>query len=108
MSWEEFTMYIAMNRFRILPGKEDEFETLWRKRDSHLNEVEGFKSFNLIKGQANSDYTLYVSHSQWETENHFWNWTKSSAFKKAHKNAGKNNDIYMGHPQFEGFVVIDI
>ena len=33
-------MYIAMNRFRILPGKEDEFETLWRKRDSHLNEVE--------------------------------------------------------------------
>ena len=61
-------MYIAMNRFRILPGKEDEFETLWRKRDSHLNEVEGFKSFNLIKGQANSDYTLYVSHSQWESK----------------------------------------
>ena len=73
MSLEEFTMYIAMNRFRILPGKEKEFETLWKTRDSHLNEVEGFKNFNLIKGQVHNDHTLYISHSQWESETHFWN-----------------------------------
>jgi len=101
-------MYIAMNRFRILRGKEEEFEKLWKTRDSHLNEVEGFKNFNLIKGQINSDYTLYVSHSQWESETHFLNWTKSAAFRKAHKDAGKNQHIYLGHPKFEGFVVLDL
>ncbi len=97
-----------MNRFRILPSKEEEFITLWKNRDSHLNQVEGFKSFNLLKGKINSDYTLYVSHSKWESENHFLNWTKSSAFKKAHKNAGKNKHIYLGHPEFEGFVILDL
>ena len=101
-------MYIAMNRFRILSGREEEFVRLWKARDSHLNEVEGFKSFNMLKGKINSDYTLYVSHSQWESEKHLLNWTNSSAFKKAHKNAGKNKHIYHGHPEFEGFVVLDL
>ena len=35
-------MYIAMNRFKIVPGKEDEFEKVWRERDTHLSEVPGF------------------------------------------------------------------
>ena len=108
MNWKEYSMYIAMNRFRILPGKEEEFEKLWKTRDSHLNEVEGFKKFNLIRGKVNSDFTLYVSHSQWQSETHVQNWTKSLAFKEAHKNAGKNNHIYKGHPEFEGFVVLNL
>ena len=29
-------MFIAMNRFRIAPGKEDGFEEVWRRRDSLL------------------------------------------------------------------------
>ena len=32
-------MYIAMNRFKIYPGKENEFEKLWKERDSHLDGV---------------------------------------------------------------------
>ena len=44
-------MFIAMNRFKIIPGHEKEFEELWRKRETHLNGVKGFQSFNLIKGQ---------------------------------------------------------
>ena len=31
-------MYIAMNRFKIVPGKEDEFEKVWRERDTHLSD----------------------------------------------------------------------
>ena len=37
-------MYIAMNRFKIVPGKENEFEKVWRERDTHLSEVPGFKA----------------------------------------------------------------
>jgi len=41
-------MYIAMNRFRIAPGREEEFVDVWRQRESHLDEVAGFKEFHLL------------------------------------------------------------
>ena len=58
-------MYIAMNRFKIVKGKESEFENVWKNRETHLAEVPGFKNFNLVKGDANEDHTLYASHSIW-------------------------------------------
>ncbi len=99
-------MYIAMNRFKIIKGKEKIFEDIWKNRDSHLKNVTGFLNFHLIKGRANEDFTLYASHSTWNTENDFTNWTRSDSFRKAHKNAGEHSEIYVGHPIFEGFVVI--
>ena len=33
-------MYIAMNRFKIVLGREDDFENVWKNRDTHL---EGFE-----------------------------------------------------------------
>ena len=51
-----------MNRFKIVLGKEDEFETVWKNRDTHLDGVKGFKNFNLIKGDTNENYSLYSSH----------------------------------------------
>ena len=53
-------MYIAMNRFKIVLGKEKEFEEVWKNRDTHLNDVPGFKEFNLVKGETNDEYTLYA------------------------------------------------
>ena len=44
-------MYIAMNRFKITLGRENDFENIWKKRDTHLENVPGFKKFNLIKGK---------------------------------------------------------
>ena len=99
-------MYIAMNRFQIVTGKEKIFEQLWKNRETYLESVKGFKSFNLIKGAANETFTLYASHSTWSSKHAFTNWTKSEAFRKAHKNAGSNRNIYIGHPKFEGFEVI--
>ena len=58
-------MYIAMNRFQIVTGKEKIFEKLWKNRETYLESVKGFKSFNLIKGEANETFTLYASHSTW-------------------------------------------
>lgn len=95
-----------MNRFHIKLGFEKEFELIWTTRESHLQNVVGFKKFNLIKGTTSSDFTLYASHSTWESERDFLNWTKSESFKKAHKNAGQNSNIYLGHPIFEGFNVV--
>ena len=95
-----------MNRFKIVLGKEKEFEDVWKNRETHLESVPGFKKFNLVKGDKNEDYTLYASHSTWKSRKDFENWTKSEAFRKAHKGAGAHSDIYLEHPQFEGFEVI--
>jgi len=99
-------MYIAMNRFRIVLGRESEFENIWKNRDTHLENVQGFINFNLVKGEQDEECTLYASHSIWETKDHFINWTKSEAFRLAHKNAGQHKDLYIGAPNFEGFEVV--
>ena len=99
-------MYIAMNRFKIVKSREEDFEKIWKDRDSHLEGVTGFKGFNLIKGTTEDSFTLYASHSVWESEEAFLSWTKSEAFRSAHKGAGQHSDIYIGHPIFEGFKVV--
>jgi len=99
-------MYIAMNRFKIVPKKEAEFESIWRTRDTHLENVPGFISFHLIKGRSEETHTLYASHTTWQSEENFRAWTKSEEFRKAHKNAGGHGNLYIGHPDFEGFEVI--
>ncbi len=98
--------YIAMNRFKIILGKEKEFEEVWRTRETYLDEVKGFNEFHLLKGESNKEYTLYSSHSVWDSKDDFILWTKSESFKKAHRNAGKNKPLYIGRPMFEGFEII--
>ena len=74
-------MYIAMNRFKIVKGKETEFENIWKNRDFHLESVEGFKAFNLVKGNSEDSFTLYASHSVWESENDFLNNYEEKLFR---------------------------
>jgi heme-degrading monooxygenase HmoA len=96
-------MFIAMNRFKVKLGNEAAFEKVWRERDSHLATLPGFVEFHLLKGPQRDDHTLYSSHTTWATRADFENWTKSQAFKDAHKNAGNNAPLTLGHPEFEGF-----
>lgn len=99
-------MYIAMNRFRIAPGCEQEFIDIWKNRDTHLSSVPGFKEFHLLQGPSDESCTLFASHSIWESEEAFINWTKSEAFRMAHANAGSTKNIYLGPPQLECFNVV--
>jgi heme-degrading monooxygenase HmoA len=98
--------YIAMNRFRIALGREETFEELWRKRESYLGEVPGFREFHLLRGPSDASATLYASHSVWESRQAFERWTESESFRKAHAQARAPEGTYLGHPQFEGFEVI--
>ncbi len=99
-------MFITMNRFRVKKGEEKGFENVWLNRDVHLKDERGFVEFHMLRGPENDDHTLYVSHTIWESEQTFIDWTKSEAFRNAHKNAGQNKPLYIGAPQFEGFEVI--
>ncbi|WP_318472126.1 antibiotic biosynthesis monooxygenase family protein [Photobacterium leiognathi] len=96
-------MYIAMNRFKIRLGSEQEFIDIWKNRDTYLDTVPGFQSFNLLQGTSNDEYTLFASHSVWDSRQAFEDWTQSEAFRKAHANARGNKEIYLAAPNFEGF-----
>lgn len=99
-------MFIAMNRFKIVKGKELAFEEIWRSRQSRLQERPGFIVFHLLKGPEREDHTLYSSHALWESRRRFTDWTQSEHFREAHKGAGQHRDLYIGGPEFEGFEVV--
>jgi len=101
-------MYIAMNRFEVAVGREDEFEEVWRNRESYLDEVDGIRDFCLLRGAPGEESTHFLSYSRWESQAVFKAWTESEAFIKAHRQAKMPEGLVLGHPRFEGFVVVDL
>ena len=99
-------MYIAMNPFKIANEHINDFVNIWKTRNSLLNQVEGFKDFQLLQGAKEETFTLFVSHSNWESKDAFINWTNSDNFRNAHAGAKAPKGTYLGHPEFEGFEVI--
>jgi len=100
--------FIAMNRFKVLKDAGVEFEQVWLKRDSYLNEMPGFVEFHLLRGPEHEDHILYSSHTVWRSKADFEAWTRSEGFRKAHARAGDNSGrkLFDGHPQFEGFEAV--
>lgn len=98
-------MYIAMNRFKIVPGQEEAFEAIWRNRRTRLHEMEGFVDFKLLRGGGAEDHTLFASHAVWRSQQDFEGWLKSEAFGASHQGEGRMAGIVLGHPEFEGFEV---
>ena len=102
-------MYIAMNRFKVQNGSEEAFENVWKGRDSKLYEMKGFKQFHLLRGPVNEaeGYTLFASHTVWasqETSSPGRN-PRTSAPRTA--TPGDNKPLYLGHPQFKEFSVVE-
>ena len=100
------SQFIAMNRFMVQPGSEKDFEDVWMNRETHLHTVPGFVEFRLLRGPVRDDHVLYASHTIWRSKEDFEAWTRSEAFRAAHRGAGGNKPLYLGHPNFEGFEVI--
>ncbi len=94
-------MYIAMNKFKVVDGQGAAFEQMWQERDTYLDGVPGFQSFQLLKGVDG----IYISHSTWETIQAFKAWTESEAFRKAHAQGGSKG-MLQGHPEFSGYEVV--
>ena len=99
-------MFIAMNRFKVRPDATAVFEEVWTSRDTYLRDVPGFVEFHLLRGPEREDHVLYASHTIWTSQAAFEAWTRSEAFRAAHANAGTNRPMYLGHPEFEGFEVV--
>jgi heme-degrading monooxygenase HmoA len=100
-------MFIAMNRFKVKSGSEEAFEKVWLSRETYLDGMPGFVEFHLLKGPEADNYTLYSSHTVWESKAAFQAWTTSEEFRKAHARAANDatGSLYLEDPKFEGFEV---
>jgi heme-degrading monooxygenase HmoA len=87
-------MFIAMNRFHVIKGHQADFEHVWLSRDTYLDNVPGFVEFGLLKGPEFEEYTLYASHTVWESRAAFEAWTGSEAFRAAHQQAGEHKPLH--------------
>ena len=99
-------MFIAMNRFKVVKEEAQAFEALWLDRESYLDGSPGFVEFHMLRGPEREDHILYSSHTIWTIKATFEDWTRSEQFRAAHKNAGGKGRLTLGHPEFEGFEVI--
>ena len=93
-----------MSRLKVAVGKEVEFEKAWKNRQTTTDGVKGFKNFNLIKGNTTKEFSLYIFHSEWNSESDFINWTKSDSFTLAHENPSPQRNLYLGPPDFDGYL----
>lgn len=92
-------MFIAMNSFKVAEGQGEEFERIWRERDSYLKDVPGIVRFALLRGDAEGEY---ISHSTWESRDAFMAWTQSPAFAAGHR-GGSLMGVLQGPPQVKLF-----
>lgn len=74
--------YIVQNRFKVLPGYRDKFESAWMMRKSYLHEMPGYISFSLLR---NDDLgkNEYISQTVWQDKESFDIWLASPQFKKS-------------------------
>ena len=100
-------MYIAMNHFRVLADRTEDFERVWRERETFLDGVAGFEQLQLLKGPKEDNIQHYASHSVWRDEASFRAWLHSDAFKKAHP-PGKGSGALAGPPEFTGWTSVSL
>ncbi len=95
--------FVAMNQFEVDPERGAEFEARWAERETHLHHVPGFVRFALLRGDAPG---RYVSHSTWESRAAFEAWTRSEAFRLAHREGRLPSGLLRGHPKLETFEAV--
>ena len=91
-------MIVVTNRVPVAPGHEADFEARFRSRAHLIDRSPGFVK-NLVMRPVNRRFShatgqweetgeqgYYLVQTYWESEQAFWDWTKSEAFRVAHSN----------------------
>ncbi|HVO22670.1 MAG TPA: antibiotic biosynthesis monooxygenase [Candidatus Margulisiibacteriota bacterium] len=91
-------MFVVTNRIPVARGQEAAFEDRFRNRAHLIDQSPGFvknlvlrpvqRRFSHQTGQweETPEQGYYLVQTYWESEQAFWNWTKSESFRTAHSN----------------------
>lgn len=85
VSFLEPEIFVVQNRFKVVEGKETQFEQRWASRESTLLEFPGFVGFYLQRRDATKadDGFNFISSAMWKDKTSFLNW-KESQKEKTH------------------------
>jgi len=91
-------VFIVTNRIPVSAGQEEAFEDRFRKRAHLIDQSPGFiknlvlrpvqRRFNHQTGELEEkkEQGYYLVQTYWDSEQAFWDWTKSESFRVAHSN----------------------
>jgi heme-degrading monooxygenase HmoA len=89
-------MFVVTNRIPVQPDHQDDFEDRFRNRAHLIDSAPGFiknqvlrpvrRRFNHDTGEweATAETGYHLVQTYWESEEAFWSWTRSEAFRIAH------------------------
>ncbi|HEY9784822.1 MAG TPA: antibiotic biosynthesis monooxygenase [Candidatus Obscuribacterales bacterium] len=86
-------MFISINHIPVTPGREEDFESMFKSRERAVEDQPGFLSLDVLKpgqrmlmgsGKTEQVDNEYQVLTRWEDEEAFRQWVHSDAFKKAH------------------------
>lgn len=76
---------VKINAIEAAPGMEAELEKRFASRAGQVENMEGFRGFQLLRPTEGG--TRYFVVTQWESEEAFTNWVSSRAFTQGHAQA---------------------
>lgn len=91
-------MFVVTNRIPVAEGHEAAFEDRFRNRAHLIDRQPGFiknqvlrpvrRRFNHETGdwEETAEQGFHLVQTYWETEQAFWDWTRSDSFRAAHAN----------------------
>jgi heme-degrading monooxygenase HmoA len=91
-------VFVVTNRIPVAAGHEADFEERFRNRAHLIDRSPGFirnlvlrpvqRRFDHKTGEwaETKEQGYYLVQTYWESEEAFWNWTKSESFRIAHSN----------------------
>ena len=91
-------MIVVTNRIPVAKGHEEDFENRFRHRAHLIDQSPGFVKNLILKPvqrrfrhqtgrwEETNEQGYYLVQTYWESEEAFWNWTRSESFRQAHSN----------------------
>ena len=100
--------YVVMNTFHVAADQAEHFEARCHRSRHSVENVPGFKAFQLLRGEARDDTIHYVAHSIWASKEALEAWTHSEGFVQARRSGSLPRRMMRGRPRLECFEVVSL
>ncbi|MBI3973478.1 MAG: antibiotic biosynthesis monooxygenase [Chloroflexi bacterium] len=94
-------MYVTMNHIPVAAGNEDAFEARFAARPRLVDQVPGFRSFELLRPQAGPPHGIprgneYLVLTRWDDRASFEAWANGSERRAGHRRAVSGPELTTG------------
>ena len=96
-------MICVMNCISVAADRADDFEKAFLERERLLAQADGFRGFQLLRRDGDSEYVVLTN---WESEEAFRAWVGSDLFRRAHRRDRERN--FGGTSEIRSYEVLDV